>query len=29
MTRDMAALYSFNYDVTRMHVFTRTADRIW
>lgn len=21
--RDMAALYSFNYDVTRMHVFTR------
>jgi Ca-activated chloride channel family protein len=26
--RDMAALYSFNYDVTRMHVFTRDLNHL-
>src|ERR1700722_4840986 len=25
---DMAALYSFNYDVTRLHVFTRDLNRL-
>lgn len=27
-TRDAAALYSFNFDVTRMHVFTRDLNRL-
>lgn len=27
-TRDTAALYSFNYDVTRMHVFTRDLNHL-
>jgi Ca-activated chloride channel homolog len=27
-TSDMAALYSFNYDVTRMHVFTRDLNHL-